>query len=190
MPLLEYLSDFGDTLVAGTAALIIFAWLWARHGWVVSLMFLICLAGVLGSVVGLKFIAYGLLRPPVGDTSLLSLSQGAPSGHVAFATVVYGSLAAILVVLDGRLAARLAAAFCAAVIAIVAVTRVTLIMHTAGDVVAGFAVGALGVFVFARALREQLQGRRLGALSLFAVVGVVAVFLLASGGRFETMALL
>ena len=38
MPLLEYLSDFGDTLVAGGAALIIFAWLWARAGWVAASM--------------------------------------------------------------------------------------------------------------------------------------------------------
>jgi len=144
---------------------------------------------VLGSEVGLKFIAYGLLRPPVGETSMLSLSQGAPSGHAAFATIVYGSLAAVLVVLDGRPVARLAAVLCAAVIAIVAVTRVTLIMHTAGDVIAGFAVGGIGVFVFARALKEQLQGRQIGALSLFAAVGGVAVLLLVSGGRFETMAL-
>jgi membrane-associated phospholipid phosphatase len=187
MPLLEYLSDFGDTLVAGTAALIIFAWLWARLGLAVSLMFLICFAGALGSVVGLKFIAYSLC-PPLDQASLFAPSQGAPSGHVAFATIVYGSLAAILVVVDRRPVAWLAAAICAAVIATVAVTRVVLIMHTAGDVVAGFAVGAIGVVVFARVLREQVQSRQLGALSLFAIVGVAAALLLVSGSRFETMA--
>ncbi len=187
MSLQRCLSDFGDTMVAGTAAVIVLAWLWTRLGWVVASMFLICFAGVLGSVVGLKFIAYGLL-PPVEGSPLLALSQGAPSGHTAFATIVYGGLAAVLVVVDRRRTAWVAAAACAAVIATVAITRVTLSMHTAGDVIAGFAVGVIGVAAFARVLGEQLQGRRLGALSLFALVGMAAVLLLVSGSRFETMA--
>ena len=189
MHLQWFLSDFGNALVAGAAALIIFGWLWARLGWVAGVVFLICFLGVIGSVVGLKFIAYSL-RPPVDDTPLFALSEGAPSGHTALATITYGSLAAILAVLDRRPMAWLAAAVCAAVIAAVAITRVTLNMHTAGDVIAGFAVSAIGVGVFARALAAQARGPSIRSVMLFSAVAVVTLALLVGGFRLNTLTLL
>jgi membrane-associated phospholipid phosphatase len=185
----ELLSDFGNALVASAAALIILAWLWRRLGWVAGLVFLVCLAGMVGSVIGLKFMAYDL-RPPVGETSILSLSQGAPSGHTAFATFVYGGMAAILATADRRPGAWIAGLLCIAVVAAVAITRVTLTRHTIGDVLAGLAVGGIGVGLFARALVVQLQGRRLRAIAPFVAVMVVTVTLLASGLRLNTLALL
>jgi len=189
MGLQEALSDFGNALVAGAAALVILAWLWGRLGWVSGLVFLICFLGVIGSVVGLKFMAYGL-RPPVDETSIFGLSQGAPSGHTALATIVYGGLAAILAVVDRRPRAWAAAGFCAAVIAAVAVTRVTLDRHTAGDVIAGFVVAGVGVGVFARAMAVQMRDRSAGAMAPFAAVLTLTVLLLMSGLRFNAPALL
>jgi undecaprenyl-diphosphatase len=189
MGLEETLSDFGNALVACAAALAILVWLWGRLGWVSGLVFLSCFLGVVSGVVGLKFIAYGL-RPPVEETSLFSLSQGAPSGHTALATIVYGSLAAILAVVDRRPRAWAAAGLCAAVIAAVAITRVTLDRHTAGDVIAGFVVAAVGVGVFARAIAVQMRDRTANAMVLFAAVMTLTVLLVVSGLRFNTLALL
>ena len=189
MGLQEHLTDFGNALVAIAAAMVMLAWLWGRLGWVSALAFLICLLGVLGSVVGLKLIAYDLL-PPVNQTSILALSEGAPSGHTAFATIVYGSLAAILAVADGRRRAWAAAAICLSVILAVAVTRVTLDRHTAGDVVAGLLVAGIGVGVFARALAVQVKDRSFGAMGAFLTVAVVTTGLLVAGFRFNALAFL
>jgi len=189
MELQEHLTDFGNALVASAAALVMLTWLWSRLGWVSALAFLICLLGVIGSVVGLKLIAYDLL-PPVNQTSILALSEGAPSGHTAFATIVYGSLAAILAVVDGRRRAWVAATVCVGVILAVAVTRVTLDRHTAGDVVAGLLVAGIGVGVFARALALQVKDRPLGAMGVFLTMAVVTVGLLAAGVRFTALAFL
>ena len=138
-------------------------------------------------MVCLKFIAYSLL-PPVTETSIFGLSQGAPSGHTAFATIVYGGLAAILAVVDRRPRAWAAAVLCLAVITTVAVTRVTLDHHTAGDVIAGLAVAGIGVGVFARALSVQVRDRPAGAMALFVGVSLLTVLLLVSGLRFNTLA--
>jgi len=189
MDLQEHLSDFGNALVASAAALVILAWLGSRLGWVASLAFLICFLGVIGAVVGLKFIAFDL-RPPVGETNILGLSEGAPSGHTAFATIVYGALAAILVVVDRRPRAWAAAALCLAVIAAVAITRVTLDRHTIGDVVAGLIVAGVGVGAFASALQNLARDRSVSAMAPFILVAVVTGALLASGIRFNTLALL
>jgi len=185
----ELLTDFGNTLVASAAALIILAWLWGRLGWVSGLAFLVCFVGVIGAVAGLKFMAYDL-RPPVGETSILGLSQGAPSGHTAVAAIVYGCLAAILVIADRRPPAWIAGLLCVVVVVAVAITRVTLIRHTIGDVIAGLLVASVGVGVFARALAVQLRGRRVGAITPFVIVAVVTGALLLSGWRLNTLALL
>jgi len=189
MGLEEHLSDFGNAVVALAAALVILAWLWGRLGWVPGLAFLICFLGVIGSVVGLKLIAYDL-RPPVNETSMFSLSQGAPSGHTALAVMVYGGLATILAVVDRRPRAWAAAVLCAAVIAAVAITRVTLDRHTVGDVIAGLIVAGIGVGVFARALAVLTRDRSVAAMALFTAVAGVTVVLLVSGLRFNTLGLL
>jgi membrane-associated phospholipid phosphatase len=189
MALQETLSDFGNAVVASAAALVILAWLWGRLGWVAGLVFLICFASVIGSVVGLKLIAYDL-RPPVGETPILGLSQGAPSGHTALATIVYGSLAAVLATVDRRPRAWAAAVLCVTVIVAVAVTRVTLARHTIGDVIAGLLLAGVGVGVFARALLVQTRDRPVNAMAVFAATSAAAVLVLASGFRFNALALL
>jgi len=187
MALQEEISDFGNALVASAGALIILAWLWTRLSWVAALAFLVCFLGVIGSVAGLKLIAFDL-RAPVGETSILGLSQGAPSGHTAFAAIVYGSLALILWALDRRPRAMAAAVLCLAVVAAVAITRVTLARHTIGDVIAGLIVAGIGVGLFAKALTSLAGDRSISAMAPFGAVAVVTVALLASGLRFTAMA--
>jgi undecaprenyl-diphosphatase len=175
--------------VASAAALVILAWLWMRVGSVAALVFAICFLGVGGSVVGLKFIAFDL-RPPVADTSILSLSEGAPSGHTALAMMVYGALATILAAADRRRRAWLGVLICLGVIAAVAVTRVTLGKHTLGDVLAGLIVAGVGVGVFGRALITQARDRSPPATGLFVTVAVVTILLLVSGLRLNALAML
>ena len=185
----ETLSDFGNALVATAAALAVMAWLWTRLGWVSALVFLVCFLGVVGGVIGLKALAFGL-RAPVNETSIFGLSQGAPSGHAALAAMVYGSLAVILTLVDRRPRAWAAAGLCAAVIVAVAITRITLSRHTAGDVIAGVGVAGVGVGIFARAVSVRMRDKSANAMVLFATVSILTVLLLMSGVRFNTLALL
>ena len=189
MGLQEHLTDLGNTFVASAAAVVLVGWLWVRLGWVSALAYLVCLLAVIGSVVGLKFIAYDLL-PPVDRAPLFGLSEGAPSGHTAFATIVYGSLAVVLIAIDRRPRAWAAGAFCLAIIAAVAITRVTLDSHTVGDVVTGLMVAGIGVGVFARALTGLIPNRPVSAMAAFFAVVIVTGLLLASGVRFNTLAFL
>ena len=81
---------------------------------------------------------YGL---PLAMTDQLHFTDAAPSGHMALATVVYGSAALFFRNAGRTVNAVLGQAACVAVILIVGVTRVTLGCHSVADVLGGLAVG-------------------------------------------------
>jgi membrane-associated phospholipid phosphatase len=90
--------------------------------------------GAVGLTVGLKAF-FALPRPP----SAAETGYGFPSGHALGTTVFWGGAA--LLADAGRRRVRLGVA--AAVVALVAVSRVVLRVHYLADVAAGVAVGAL-----------------------------------------------
>lgn len=101
---------------------------------------------------------------------------GFPSGHALAAAVVYGGLALLVGTRRGYASA-------AAVVVVVALTRVVLRVHYLVDVLAGIAVG--GAYVAAVHLasdRGDSPGRALATAVLAALVGTVL-----GGSGFETM---
>jgi membrane-associated phospholipid phosphatase len=109
---------------------------------------------------------FALPRPP----GAAEPGYGFPSGHALGATVVYGGAALLFDRLDRRHAVA------AAVVALVALSRLVLGVHYLVDVVAGVVVGA-AVLVAVVACDLRRPGR---AFALAAALGVLALALAAS----------
>lgn len=119
-----------------------------------------------------------LLTPPFAGAAT-GTGFGFPSGHATAAAVVYGGLALLV-------GTRRAHATAAAVVAVVALTRVALGVHYLVDVVAGVAVGAAYLaVVHAAARRGDAPTRALAAALVVALLGPVV-----GGVDFETMSAL
>ena len=119
-----------------------------------------------------------LLTPPFAGAAT-GTGFGFPSGHATAAAVVYGGLALLV-------GTRRAHATAAAVVAVVALTRVALGVDYLVDVVAGVAVGAAYLtVVHAAARRGNAPTRALAAALVVALLGPVV-----GGVDFETMSAL
>ena len=180
-------TALGDAFVASAVALVMLAWLWSRLGGLIALAFGVCFSGVWGLTMALKLIAREAARPlPIAGA--FDLSQGAPSGHMALAGFVFVAAAAVFLTLDRRPLGWAAAGLSLLAPLGVAVSRVTLQVHTVADVLAGVPIAALGVFVFARALRVQAGGRTIPCGGLLTSILIVAALALASGVRISSYA--
>jgi membrane-associated phospholipid phosphatase len=116
------------------------------------------------------------LLKPVFESAATGTGFGFPSGHALGTAVVYGGLALLV-------DTRRADASAAAVVAVVALTRVVLGVHYLVDVVVGVAVGAAFLaVVHAVAERGDAPARAFAAASLVALLGPVL-----GGVDFETM---
>jgi membrane-associated phospholipid phosphatase len=167
--LMEQITDFGDSAILLPVAGLVMGALWlsgARRSataWGVAVG-LCCLA-----IVALKI----ALRPC--DRALIADSLRNPSGHAAFAAVVYGCLALLLAqrcaspLLRGAIAG-LASAW----ILVIGLSRLAVHAHTPAEVAVGLAIGAAAVGLFA------LQQRRLALPRLsLPVIGLLLVIVLA-----------
>ena len=128
----------GSSVMAALLAL----WFWRRraHYWLI-----VCLIAVPGGMllnVALKHV-FRRARPSFDDPLLSLLTYSFPSGHTAAATVFYGLLACYLVRrLHGRGARVLVVAGAAAMVCLVALSRMYLGVHYLSDVLAAAAEGA------------------------------------------------
>jgi membrane-associated phospholipid phosphatase len=128
----------GSSIMAALLAL----WFWRRraHYWLI-----VCLIAVPGGMllnVALKHV-FRRARPSFDDPLLSLLTYSFPSGHTAAATVFYGLLACYLVRrLHGWGARALVMACAAAMIMLVALSRMYLGVHYLSDVLAATAEGA------------------------------------------------
>ena len=141
---MAYLSDFADQAVLLPVAVLVAACL-AVAGWQRG-----CFAWL--AAVGGTFAVMLLLKGGLDVMVCLCGSDYlfSPSGHVAAATVVYGGLA--ILTLRGVLPPVLVGAMPVLVAALVGATRLTLMVHTPGEVLAGAAVGLAGAAVLAAAV--------------------------------------
>ena len=114
---------------------------------------------------------FALPRPPADVQAIPTDADsfGFPSGHAIGATVVYGGLVAV----DDRLRRRGPALALLGLAALVGLSRVVIGVHYLGDVLAGFAVGAV---VLAGLWVSDSQHRPLVA-GVATVVGVAALFI-------------
>lgn len=127
--------------------------------------------------------AFGLPRPPigpptgpdwigpVGQTAVAWLAHadgpGFPSGHALVSTVAYGTLAWRLRLWTPRQRALLAAAL----VSVIATTRLVLGVHYLVDVLAGVAVGAILLVAIERV--RVGPGALVGTASLIAALGAL-----------------
>jgi membrane-associated phospholipid phosphatase len=146
-----------------------------------------CALCALALVTTLKF-TFRLPRPPGAGTAravalpggLAALYEyaasadgfGFPSGHAMAATLVWGGGALALDV--GRRRTRVAVG--AAVVGLVAVSRVVIGVHYLVDVLAGIAVGAATLALLSRIGAVEKPGRAFSLALLVAVVGSVLEF--------------
>ncbi|MET0422316.1 MAG: phosphatase PAP2 family protein [Actinoplanes sp.] len=95
----------------------------------------------------------GRVRPVVADPVAYGMGNSFPSGHTLGSTIVYGSLAlVVLSVVRGRARAAVIALAAVLVVAI-GLTRIALGVHFLSDVLAGWLLGAAWVSVTAYAFR-------------------------------------
>lgn len=98
----------------------------------------------LGGVVVNALVKHAVHRPRPGDLPGVVSDYAFPSGHVAWATMVYGCLALLVLLRARRLGPKLAAVGAAlAAVTLVAASRLVLGAHYLSDVVVAAAGGVL-----------------------------------------------
>lgn len=153
------ITDLGDAAVGLTLAALVWIALLAS-GWVRGAMaWLITVAGC-GAVMAVFKVASGAVSQGCGSTASLGPSFS-PSGHAALSAVVYGGLA----VLSGRQMptwARMLLGFAsAALIVLIATSRVAIQAHTPVEVACGLCVGLGAVALLICLLRHKTAPRLL-----------------------------
>jgi len=161
------ITDAGDSGLLLPMVLAGVAMLWIYHSRLLAWMLLrsVLLAGALIIALKVLFLSCGTHWVP----GLVS-----PSGHACLSAVVYGTLATVLAAGRPPQVRRLIGIGTVGFIALIAVTRLTLAVHTPLEVLVGLAVGALAHWWFARSYARMtpiaVDLRRFGAALLLTVV--------------------
>ncbi len=165
---MRFLTDFGDSAVLLPLSAVLLFWLLATRS-VAAAIWWVGVLVVFGAVIGgLKMLFFAC--PPAVDVR-------SPSGHTGFSMLVYGSIAAIIAVQRSSILARIAIMLAAVVLVVgIAVSRVTLHMHSRTETLIGFLIGAAAVAAFVFGYRRTTTSRRLMAPLLFAVVLTAGIF--------------
>jgi membrane-associated phospholipid phosphatase len=133
---MTFLTDFADQAVMLPVVLAVAIVLAAMGWWRGALAWLCVIAVTFGGVLALKF-GFLACRPVFGPWSIES-----PSGHTAAASVVAGSLAALL---TGKRLAGLGVALLAAVV--FGMSRLVLGFHSVPEVLIGAILGVAGATI-------------------------------------------
>lgn len=164
----QFITDFGDSAVAATLAIVLAAAFLATRNNAAALAMLLAFAIASFLIIVAKIAFYGCWFTPVA-------SLRSPSGHAAISFAVYGTcvliLAASLKAIYRFALYLLAGAF----IAMISVTRVTLGYHSMAEVLFGLAAGALTcAIVWALCLR-----RKPAMINhvLFVTITLIAIFM-------------
>ncbi len=167
---MSFITNFGDAAMVIPASVVLIVVLRMFAGRREAVAFAAAFASCLLAITLAKLVCATCdFRSPI-------LGIRNPSGHAALAAVFYGSLGQLLAA--GRRAVLRIAAYAgaAAMIAVVAASRVALHAHSVSDVVFGVMVGVAAVGLsglWRRRLRLQLSfGPRMGALTVLAAIAV------------------
>lgn len=178
MSFAELATDQGDLLCATAVAGTVAVWAWLYLSRLAAWAFVLAYLTTIVTTTGLKLVALEVL-PPLAGAAPMTLSQGAPSGHMALATVVYGTAALFCGKAGRDWRAVLGQILCVAVIACVGFTRVELRNHTIADVLAGLAMGGLALSFPAMVVRARpVEGKMLLGRLIATMALVNAMFLL------------
>lgn len=189
MKLAGAVTSLGDLFGALAVAGVIVVWSWLNLNRLIAMALAICVGATFGLVTAIKFWT-GRHLPQPDQVALWLPSAGAPSGHSAMAGVVYGCAAAIFVKCGRGSLATLGLLGCILAISLVSITRVTLHAHTIADVVAGLAVAAGFIALFAKVLDAQVQDHAPRIDALMISMLIVAVFAMVSRVRITSAGIL
>ena len=139
-----FVSDFADQAVMLPLAIVVGAALALMGWWRGLAAWLVAVGGTLAIMLVAKAGLVGLSAEYGSDYSI------SPSGHVASACVVYGGLALLL--FRGRVPAVLLGLVPLVAAVVMGYSRVALMAHSVGEVVAGAIVGLVGFAVLAVAI--------------------------------------
>jgi membrane-associated phospholipid phosphatase len=166
--MMKFLTDFGDSAVLLPLSAVVLIWLLATRSVGAAIWWLGVLIAFGAIIGGLKMLFFAC--PPAVDVR-------SPSGHTGFSMLVYGGIAAIIAA--QRRSAWSRAGIMLATVALVvgiAISRVTLHMHSRTETLIGFLIGAAAVAVFIFGYRRTTTNRRMMTPLLFAVVLTAAIF--------------
>lgn len=159
-------TGVGDLAVLLPLSIAIVVWLlWARRKrealrWLIAVLFAAGGTGLLK--------IFFLSCPPAGDLH-------SPSGHTAFSTLIYGTLALLVASHVRGWRQWAAAAAGAGLVGAVAITRLLLGVHTVAEVLLGLMMGLAGLALFRGHPLERFGGRAPLKPLLFAAVLLVAI---------------
>jgi membrane-associated phospholipid phosphatase len=168
--LLEKFTEIGDPTLLLLGGLALFFHLWSREerrplarDWAIA--FGLC---VLLTLFG-KFVLHLAGAGAPGPFRLRS-----PSGHVAIGTVFYGGCAMIFAASRGPVARVLIHGATAALLGLLAASRLMLGLHSVAEVAAAFAIGGfcLAVLAVRRGQRRPVAVDVRGAVALLLLIGV------------------
>jgi len=147
----------GDWRVLVPATILLVAVFWRAGHRVSALLFAGSVLGGFGLSSLLK-VAVTRARPGLWPALVVESTYSYPSGHTVMATVFFGGLAAIVFHLRRDRAARGAAVtIAAAVILLVATSRVYLGAHWATDTIGGMMTGMIWVLIYAAAVESSAR---------------------------------
>jgi membrane-associated phospholipid phosphatase len=171
--ILYFITDFGDVAYLFPAALVVLAYLVylrarpSAVAWAVA--FAAC--GSLTALLKIGFLACGAKVP--------FLDVYTPSGHTSFATTFYLGIGLLLSRNRTPLHTTVLIAVAVCMATIIALSRVVLEMHSAGDVVAGLLIGVACVIWFA----SKYYGAPQPGLPMLPALGLLVTLALFSHGQ-------
>ncbi|MBV9782896.1 MAG: phosphatase PAP2 family protein [Acidisphaera sp.] len=174
------LTDFGNIAVAGPMVMVLVLWFWVARQRRLAQIIAINTACAIAADIVLKEVSRTLGGEFFGTP--FQLSTGAPSGHAVMSMVTYGSVAVLFAIGSAGVLRFAAIGLALALIAAVAITRVTLHAHTPADVATGLLLGALFTALTAVAARRMRGGWPAMAPLLVGVL-IVGLLMQVSGLR-------
>jgi membrane-associated phospholipid phosphatase len=168
--LLVTVTNFGDLAVLLPIVGIIPLWLIGVRFPRAALWWAVAAALCIGSTALLKIYFYSC--PPFAELR-------SPSGHTSLSTLVYGGIAVIIAAEGTRWHRLLSYAAGAALIAVIAISRVLLQAHSPLETGFGLVIGSIALAVFAR----KYLGHRPAVVSLRPLIVAVALLLITLHGH-------
>lgn len=175
------ITMLGDTLVMAILSVTIIGWLMWRKAYRAAMAATIAIVTAKLFEILVKFV---IQRPrPLDLTFGPGESYSFPSGHATMAAVIFGILAVLVSHAMGRWGRALVYGTCAALVVIIAYSRVYLGAHWLSDVLAGMLFGTVIAAAFGVAI-EAIPPRRIKPLSLLGAA--IIVFILAGSAHVTT----
>jgi len=154
----EFISEFGDKIGIGVIAIIVLAWLWIRQRDYAAMTAFVLSIGLGNEFNKIVKEAIARPRPPFHDIADAD-SMSFPSGHAMVGFVLYMFIAYLVASkLTGNAQRWIVAAAAFLFVLLIGVSRVVLGAHYPSDVIGGYALGLIWLYVFI-ALYEILRGK-------------------------------